>query len=388
MKVKENKGAPDGNYEGTFSHFIKTSKGGYIHKTQNSVTVRYIIKTVDGIELPGSFPWGDLDDYRTKVVLGSLGVPLRALVPLVKKLGTNQFFAQLEKKLKREKKIVSCWIPKNSTGWIATIKPLGGVFTCKFVTISSRDENTNLPIHTYKEFDRIGRQGNRYIQKEDSFNVVLEVISGEHEGAAFTLKLDYRIVKENGVWVYDKSGGKGKLFDDFFTYHGIDIEKIEPEKDFDDSENGLPELETMLQSSDSLLNVEVKNGWIEKISKSPNSVKITFDMLDEDKDKKPKISKRKARVVTKTSNNTHAIAQSVLKTVFSKEFGDRWEKSGSNSARVKFRKFAKRNNLPYPSLDNYTIPDIKKALNQLGYDDLANNIKGETQKPKRRVIKR
>lgn len=396
MKVKESVGPPPGTYEGKFDGFMLTrgSRPKYVHQSQSGPQIRYTVKTSDGIAVPGSFPL-DFNHYRLRNVLGAFGVPAVAVEPTFKKMGTQQFFSRLEKKLKQQNKTVSVWV-RDSGGWISTIKPADDTYMVKFERIMTRDKSTDEPIHKTAK--------NSFGEMEDSFWVILMVVAGDHQGATFIYKLHYAIKSLGRSYELDKSDKRGKEFNSFFSYHGIDLSTFEPSTDFIDPDNGLPELEPLLLKSKTLMTIKVEDGWIKDVSKAASVTKSMINLEDGGgarKRKRRRSAKRTSRtepVVTKSFDEDSELesARSIVRRVFVAEMNvvDLFDISTgelSPARKSKFIKFVKRHALPKKLIKKYTLSDVVDTLNILGYNDLAKKFETKEEKPKsrrRKVLRR
>ena len=387
MKVKKGTGAEPGSYEGVFKEFMKTrgAKPSYVHNTKNGPVVRYIVRSDDGVDIPGSFPL-DFDHYQCVNTLGCFGAPARAVKPLTKQMKLSQLMPQLEKKLVKNGARVRVWVPEQSE-WIASINPVDGVFPVKFEIISTKDED-GTPIHRRKTGTRKGRGGKPYAFDEDRFTTILRVDSGPHEGAGFIYSLHYLIKKDSeGDYFVDTAGRDGKAFWDFNKMHGVDLSKVNPLKAADPN-NILPELQARWKKTEALMTAEVEGGWIAKLTLVPTTQSVG-DVLDLEADDEPrpgrrKRSKPKANVRRKKVDTGEVErAQAVTRQVINKEAGKTvYDKDGKLKLKATFRGMIRKYKLPKKDVSKYQLSECVTALNNLGYDNLAVNF--TTKKRRRR----
>lgn len=380
MEVRKGRGVKGGNYVGTFQSFIRTQakKPGFVHEMDGGDLVRYIVETDDGIEVPGSFPW-DFDDYRMTAALGAFGTPARALRSAAQSLGQTQFFNRLEKRLVATSAEVTAWVPDDSGGWIRTVRPIRGTFPVKFVRITTRDADTDLPC--WKVDEGQTSWGEAYSRKV--FWTVLVVESGDFEGAAFSYRLDYRIMEEKGKYYIDGARKQGESFVNFYGFHGIDLEKLNPRKGFDDPKNILPESEGMLLDADALLQIVVEDGWVKQLSAAVQTSKVDTVLLDEDYQPS---GRQRRKVQKKGSGKTKKVEGSayvaLLKQTINKEAGKEvFSPTGEMRAPWEWwERFVAKHNLPGPILKEYGTKNVYDALVTLGYDQLAERIKEQSRR--------
>lgn len=377
VRVQEGSGVPKGTYVGVFDRFVlvNTGKGGrkkYLHSSEFGPTVRYIVKTPEGVEVPGSFPW-DADHYKCSNALGAFGTPVNALSSHMNAQKPDILLGKLEKVLKEKSMVVSAWVREDS-GWIRAITPEEGSFEMRFDKILTRDSN-DVPIHIKKSEPRTGASGQTYIREEDTFNALLVVISGQNEGASFVYRVHYRLFKDNaGDWILNKSGYYGKAAYDFFKFHGISLEKLSPDK-FPDPNNLLPQLEPKMVAKRIPLIVTVEKGWPNTIALSPNAGIGSGGDLE----KALKVSKKKKR----TKSKQPSVFLGMLMTVVNKETsGDLFDLNDGSYNMAEWKHAVKVHGLPRKSIEKYSVKDIYTALVELGYSQLADKVKSQYKRKK------
>jgi len=394
MEVRKGKGVPTGVYVGTFQSFVTTKgkKPSYIHQSKDgSSRVCYIIKDEAGVEVPGSFPL-DFDHYRCVNTYGAFGAPARVLEPLFRKFSANEFFGKVEKKLADLAYPVNVWVPES--GWIGTIRPDRGSFQVEFVKVLTVEKDAKgqvvgdgNPIHVASS--RTGKNastGRAFTVDEDTFNVALQVTTGNNEGATFMYKIHYCIEDgDDGKKFLNIVGARGQEFYDFFGFHGITLENLKPE-DFPDPDNLLPELEPMLQKAKVALTIEVENGWIKSLGKSPDSSRIKeFALDDMGGGSKSKRRPRKAGSSGAKVVGERAAFLGALQQVLSIETKDDpiVDANGVVTSMRAWKRFVTENSLPKKPLTKYTDRDVYMALSKLGYAQLAQGVrKGKAKKQK------
>jgi len=366
MDVKESSGARPGSYVAVFNKFIRDKKGRIINNSKAGPQVRYVCHTVlndnhdAGIELPGSFLL-DFSHYSLHNAFGAFGIPARSLEKSFKGMNEKKFFAAVEKKFAELKHEVNCWIPQDSeAGWIASIKPNAGVFPVEFEKILSRDKNGDFPIHESKV--------NNWGDPEDTFNVLLKVVAGDHEGATFIYKVHYKIEQpEKGRYVLNLRGSRGKQFYEFFKFNGIDLKELDPDEFADDPKNILPEAEKVFLRKKAQMTAEVSNGWIDKLSLIPQAQRVGDIDFGGGK-------RRRGKPVQPPQSPHVGTLKLIVNSVESDMFTGQDLELSSMKA---WKKFVVKNKLPKKPIGKYTTKDVKGALIKLGQKQLADGITEE-----------
>jgi len=265
MKTKEKH---FGAIEATFKELVrKGNKLGLIGKDGDRLMFRM---TGEGVEqeIPYSVVW-KFKDVKFKAVCGALGVPIEKIKRVYDESGIEVALEKFEK-IAKAKQCKTAVYMFNDFG--SGMRPWEGEFDVVFSRFVNRDKNTGKPVWENKHETRKGREGKDYEYDKNEFKIEYRVVGGDNENATFTRTEHYCIVKdEEDEWMFD-GAGQGAGFKTLLDLHSISTEKMEPDSDFEDPENGLPEIEQMLQKRNAksliVMRVTVSDGRIMKLEKS------------------------------------------------------------------------------------------------------------------------
>ncbi len=280
MKVKERAGAKKGSYVTVFKELIRPGNkvGLSIPKGEDKLP-RMMFRLEDietkAIEIACSTAW-DPTDFRFKNTMGCLGVPLGKITQLIEEGTSEEKVLLLIERLATKAACELSTYVREDGGW-GSIKPNTGVFVAKFARISSRNDE-DLPIYTYiAPQTKSSKKGGTYDTLPiNRFAVQFEVIAGDRTGALITENFHYAIVKDedNDEWTIDAESRDGNKFNNLLILHKIPVHKINPDKNFADPDNGLPELEKMMRKRDISLLIEVKDGWVADLKAVPEGMTV------------------------------------------------------------------------------------------------------------------
>ena len=259
MKVKERKIAKKGGYKATFMELIRPNNkvGTKIGKDNKK---RILFRLVD--DKDNQIPCGcvyDFKDLRTVSTLVAIGVPVDKMKELAEESETKALLF-MEKVAKKKGLTVNVWVREDGS-FGSGIRPMEGKFPVKFSGVLSRDKETKKPVWTF----RPGKQGvNRktggtYMNPDiNAVDFGWVVKSGSYKGLLFRTTEHYPIIKdEEDEWMIDADTGPGRRFKMILVEHKIDPSTLNPDKHFDDPENGLPELEKMMLKRADKANLEI-----------------------------------------------------------------------------------------------------------------------------------
>lgn len=288
MKVKERQGVKAGSYVGKFQGLVKPGNKVGLKKTSSGKSkLMFRIKAKNGADIPYSITWGD-EDYKIKPVFGALGVSYDSIKETEKSEGLEEALLKFERKAKEKDLEVSVYV-RDDNGWGSGIKPFGvNSYTVRFKRITTRDESGKARwVEVPSQDRRNPKTGGTYkTDPWNKFTVALEIVAGERKGAVLTYNLAYPIAKdEDDEWILDAETGRGQEFKNFLLLHRVAVDSLNPDRDFEDPTNGLPELEKRLLKRETFLTVSTNaDGWIDKIDRLPEGVVIQDKEVDEGTD--------------------------------------------------------------------------------------------------------
>jgi len=354
MKTKEREKAKPGSYQAVFDGFIR--KGGALglsvsKKPGSPKRVLFRVKSEDGVQIPCSFPWVS-SHPAAESTLGAIGVPLAAILKyMANEKKAPAVLAAIEKKALQKKYDLSVWVRPEGTGWGSAIKPYEGTFVVEFAGVQTRDPDSKKPIHTRKTGKRQSKQGGTYDFDEDTFRVSLRVLSGPRKGASLGHRLEYAIKQDDdGEWYVDAESGRGAEFKSFLTAHRIATSKLDPDRDFKDPKNGLPEIEKLLLARKTPLQAVVEKGWVNSLGRLPEGTAEVSTASAEDFDQ-PEYK----------ANNISELFEAI-DSVSRKKFGKTaWHENGELTAAGKRVK----QSLLDPLMEKISVPTEFEELSQI-----------------------
>lgn len=290
MKTKEREGAKKGGYRAVFAELIRpgnkigtrTSKNGVERLMFRLQPVDDKEKLIKGPSIPYSVVW-DTEDSRAAAVFGALGIPIGRVRKAMKQFGSvEKTLIWLEKEAKAKAMPVGVYV-REDAGFGSGIKPTAknSPYPVRFAGIVTRDQETKLPKHYYKApktFPSKSGKGSFTTFSGNMFNVDFEVLAGPQKNARIRKEYFYAIVKdEEDEWIVDADSREGADFKKLLTFHKINTDTIDPDRDFKDPENGTPELEKrMLKRAETtvmLLTINDK-GWPTELKTLPPGMTI------------------------------------------------------------------------------------------------------------------
>ncbi len=270
MKTRERSGAKAGAYVAVFDALVRSGNKVGLKANDKGERVMFRLKSIKGgEEIPYSVRW-NFTEPALKSIMGLLGVPWEVIKKSADEEGIETALLKFEKMAKAKALPVSTYV-REDAGWGSAIKPFTegpAVFTVRFAGIKTFDEEGNPAYKHIEEKRRSKRTGGTYEINENRFSVWLEILTGERKGGMLDYMMHYAIVQDaDGDWVIDAETRRGAEFNNFLLLHKIPVGKLNPDKDFANPANGLPELQQMMLSKAMPFSVFYENGWVGKISK-------------------------------------------------------------------------------------------------------------------------
>jgi len=280
MKTKERSSVKSGGYTVKFASLYRPQNTVGLKETKNGNKVAmFFLEAESGDKISYLMPW-NLDEQKTRSVLGSLGVRADKL----KSLSTvEEQLIAFEKTAKQKALAVSVYVREDG-GLGSGLRPIEGNFILKFLRIASRaDEGKGAACWEYipSQTRKTKKGGTFETDPENVFKVDFVVAAGEQTGAIFTSNYRYSIVKdEKDDWVVDAESSRGSQFKQLMALHKVDTDSLDPDSDFEDPNNGLPELEKLMLKRGGPLQADVVKSWITKLSKVPDGVSLEALVTD------------------------------------------------------------------------------------------------------------
>jgi len=280
MKVREREGAKAGGYDVIFKELIRKQNKVGLSAPKDGKPGRAMFRLTtsdEKVTVPYSFPWDPEHPYFGGT-LGALGVNPAKLGDLSQ---VEQALIKFEKIAKAKALPCNVYVREDG-GFGASLKPLEGKFIVEFTRIASRDQETDAPIHKRYTKDRFYKKsGTTEHIDEEQYQVEMRIITGSRKGALLRKTLTYNIVKNDAdEWEIDgESTARHAEASRWMTLHKTPKEKIDPDKHFEDSENGLPELEVLWLKHKRPLEVTVSGGFANAVKEPPD---ISTDDESED----------------------------------------------------------------------------------------------------------
>jgi hypothetical protein len=283
MKTKEREGAKKGGYLVTFKELIRPSnKVGLKETKTGSKRLMFRLQPVDtkGVPIKGaapipySFEW-DLDGAYAKSALGAIGVQASRVKQAMKKAdgALERVLIWLEKEAKTKAQPITTYVREDG-GFATGLKPPANEegYYAQFVGVASRGEDKQT-LHWYYSKPKPGKKPGTTWGEGNFFKADFRVLSGPYKDAQIRIELPYAIVKdEDDEWMVDADSGDGAKFKRLLTLHKISTDNMDPDRDFQDVENGLPELNAkLLKRADStpLIIILKEGGWLKDIKGMP-----------------------------------------------------------------------------------------------------------------------
>lgn len=290
MKVRRRAGAPKGNYDVVFSGLMRRDNKVGLKTTQSGkLRLMFRLKPIDKnkeFEIPYGFVW-DRSEPSYSSALGCLGVSASKLARIEDEQGIEAALLYFEDAAK--KKSLTCSVNvKVDNDWGSFLKPAGkNEYVVRVLRVSTRHSETKIPVWvSVPESSGVSRRGGKYKKKAwKKIGWSLVVTSGERTGALMLLNSAYPFVKdEHDNWEFDaESDPRSEVTYNLLVLHDIPVDRINPDADFDDPENGMPELEKrILKKAVDFKIITNEQGWIDAIDKL--SVPAVSSTEDEDEE--------------------------------------------------------------------------------------------------------
>ena len=280
MKTRGREGAKAGGYLGKFKELIRPkNKVDLLEGKDGKKRVMFRIKATptgkgtDGakpVDIPLSTQW-DLDAPGFRALFGAIGVPADKIKKVLERTGSiTKTLIWIEKEAIEAAHEVTCYVGEDG-GFGSKLAPANGEFEVQYAGISSKAEDGTL--HWYerdeKSGDRADGKGKWKIEAGKAFRVGWEVVSGVHRGARYSDEYYYTILKDDeDEWEFEYDSREGQKLKQLMTLHKIDMTSIDPDRDFKDAENGLPELDKKLMKKRRTLKLKVGGGWPKGLKKA------------------------------------------------------------------------------------------------------------------------
>lgn len=290
MKTREREGAKRGGYVAVFDELIRpgnkvgtrTSKTGVERLMFRLKPIDASEKPIKGAPIPYSVVW-DLDDDRAASVFGALGVTVGRVKKALKQFGSiEKTLIWFEKEARAKAMPVGVYV-REDAGFGSGIKPTAkhSPYYARFLQVGTRDQETKLPKWYVKEPRTYPgkKPGTTFTTfSGNMFNADFVVLAGPQKGARIRKEYFYAVVKdEEDEWMVDADSREGSEFKKLLTLHKINTDGIDPDRDFKDAENGIPELEKrLLKRADStILQITVnEKGWATEVKAPPAGTMI------------------------------------------------------------------------------------------------------------------
>lgn len=284
MKTRQSNTAKAGGHVGVFKDLIRPDNKVGLRKTKaGDSRMMFRIQVGKGKDdvVPCSVVW-DFDDPKFQAVAGALAVPADTVKKAYLKTGKSvtKTLIWFEGMAKKKASKVSVYVREDG-GFGSGLKPVIKESEDMYAVVAGfkHDRDTNKATWVIKEeVSGISKRTKKpyTIPGGKKFSVYFKVVSGPNRGSSFT-KSDvlYAIVKdEDDEWIVD-ADGRGREFKSLMTLHKIDTDSIDPDRDFSDPENGLPELEKKVLKRPSPLIITVnQGGWVTIFKAAPKGTVI------------------------------------------------------------------------------------------------------------------
>lgn len=278
MKTKA--GTEAGWYVGQFKELIRPGNKVGLSKTKAGVNrLMFRIDAKGKATIPYSVVW-DFADERFESALGAIGVSLNVLKKAYIKSGKsiNKTLIWLEGTAKKKAAQVTVGVMEDG-GFGSSLRPWTKEEEDHYAVVTGFDHDYESKKATWKEKpDKSGvsrKNGKPYkIPGGKFFNVRFKIASGPFKGAVLKKDIWYAVVKdEDDEWMVDAET-RGAEFKRLMTIHKVNTDSIEPDRDFEDPENGLPELEKKLLKRPALVVITIHEGWVRGFKAAPKGTSI------------------------------------------------------------------------------------------------------------------
>jgi len=282
-------GVPAGGYVGVFKELIRPgNKLGLKESRDGKERLMFRIagkRNNEGkaLDVPLSFVW-DLKDDRAIATLGALGVSATRVEKILDKTGSvTKTLVWLEKQASDLEMPVTCFVVEDG-GFGAGLHPYEGTFKAVCNGVVSWDDDGKIHWYDKKERPYTDKKGKeRKWPGGPHFKVGWTVISGPNKGARFKHEFIYPIVKDDeDEWVVDIDVWGGAAFKKLMTMHKIDTDSLDPDRDFKDPENGLPEIHKRLIKHKRVVKLTVAGGWVKEFKEEKGEeIEETVEVAEE-----------------------------------------------------------------------------------------------------------
>lgn len=271
IKTKTYKEVPKGNYVVKFLGLIRPGNKVAL-RTGKDDKVRMQFKFVstdkDKHEIPYSVEW---KKDKLRDLCGCLGVPFIKIKTLMENGETEKALLRFEK-YAQEAEIEMSLNVGEVGGWGRYLHINEGSFIAEFAGFGT--DQDGLPKITHIDNPEAkSNRGGTYHQKVDRCTGKFAVMSGKHKGAILRNPfMSYAIRKEDDEWKVVNDTKADAEFVKLCAMHKVPLVRMDPDTDFKDPDNGLPEIEEQAMKHKVPVWVEVSGGIARSVKKPPEGM--------------------------------------------------------------------------------------------------------------------